>query len=258
MKKIKITLLILLCLLVLSLVGCAKKGLVDGSGGFPYYSYSDVASKEVGGDGDLEWSETEPSDGDRENQKMISPGQLTVCAYDDNAKWEYYQSLITRGQETGAFFDYQEKYKLANNRIKLTIKDKAIAKISLLNDNDEVEFTTFSDNFGNAYLFNSEKRDTYKVKVTYTKDNEQVEKVLEVSDNSELDLETEKKNNSVMQLMFVIDTTGSMGDEITYLQSEVKDVIQRIKSQNDNITINSEEVKKNNCLFGINPVPRSI
>ena len=234
MKKIKITLLILLCLLVLSLVGCAKKGFSDG-GRMPSYYSSDVVSKEVGADGDLEWSE-EGHD-DSKNQERISPGQLTVCAYDDNAKWEYYQSLITRGQEEGAFFYYQEKYKLANNRIKLTIKDKVIAKISLLNDNDEVEFTTFSDNFGNAYLFNSEKRDTYKVKVTYTKDNEQVEKVLEVSDNGELDLETEKKNNSVMQLMFVIDTTGSMGDEITYLQSEVKDVIQRIKSQNDNITI---------------------
>lgn len=234
MKRIKITLLILLCLLVLSLVGCSKKGLVDGSGGFHYYSYSDVSTKETG---DLEWAEEGPSDDDSKNQEKILPGQLTVCAYDDNANWDYYQSLITRGQETGAFFDYQEKYKLSNNRIRLTIKDKVIAKISLLNDNDEVEFTTFSDNFGNAYLFNSEKRDTYKVKVTYTKDNEQVEKVLEVSDNSELDLETEKKNNSVMQLMFVIDTTGSMGDEITYLQSEVKDVIQRIKTQNDNITI---------------------
>lgn len=234
MKRIKITLIILLCLLALGLVACAKKGYSDGGGGFSYseaYYKSDAVTKDVG-DTDEDGSSDKSDQG-----RVLLPGQLTACAYSDNERWDYFQSLITKGQQEGAFFTYQEKYKLASNRIKLNVKDKVVAKFSLLDDNDQVEFTTFSDNFGNVYLFNNEKRDTYKVKINYTKDNEQVEKILEVSDDSEIDLEVEKTNNNVIQLMFVIDTTGSMGDEIRYLQSEVKDVIQKIKAKNDDITI---------------------
>lgn len=38
-----------------------------------------------------------------------------------------------------------------------------------------------------------------------------------------------------LDLMFVVDTTGSMGDEIEYLQEELKDVINRVKEDNSNI-----------------------
>ena len=240
MKRIKITLILLLCLLVLCFVGCAKKDFSGPSAAGGLYapdSYSYGTSPALKESGDILEGEEGEKVEDTEEQQEIKAGQLTVCAYDDNEKWQYYQSLITRGQTEGAFYAYQNKYKLASNRIKLSIKDKVNVKISLLNDADEVEFSTFSDNFGNAYLFNSEVRETYKIKVSYLQDNVLVEKVMEVSDNQEIDLEIEKKNNNVIQLMFVIDTTGSMGDEIRYLQSEVRDVIQKVKEKNDNITI---------------------
>lgn len=37
--------------------------------------------------------------------------------------------------------------------------------------------------------------------------------------------------------MFVCDTTGSMGDELSYLQAELMDIIQRVKKQNGNIPL---------------------
>jgi len=155
MKRIKITLIILLCLLTLGLVACAKKGYSDGGGGFSYseseaYYKSDAVTKDVG-DTDEDGSSDKSDQG-----RVLLPGQLTACAYSDNERWDYFQSLITKGQQEGAFFTYQEKYKLASNRIKLNVKDKVVAKFSLLDDNDQVEFTTFSDNFGNVYLFNNE------------------------------------------------------------------------------------------------------
>ncbi|MDR0918391.1 MAG: VWA domain-containing protein [Oscillospiraceae bacterium] len=44
-------------------------------------------------------------------------------------------------------------------------------------------------------------------------------------------------NSSKLDLMFMIDTTGSMGDELSYLQSELTDVIQRIRTDNGQLPI---------------------
>ena len=45
-----------------------------------------------------------------------------------------------------------------------------------------------------------------------------------------------------LDLMFMIDTTGSMGDELVYIQSEVVDILNRVKEfntyDNDNNFIN--------------------
>lgn len=42
---------------------------------------------------------------------------------------------------------------------------------------------------------------------------------------------------SSLDLMFVIDTTGSMGDELNYLKVELEDIITRVKQQNGNIPV---------------------
>jgi hypothetical protein len=43
---------------------------------------------------------------------------------------------------------------------------------------------------------------------------------------------------SALDLMFVIDTTGSMSDELSYLQAELANVIQRVKDTNSQIPVN--------------------
>ena len=54
----------------------------------------------------------------------------------------------------------------------------------------------------------------------------------------EIKLNNSEKAQSVLDLMFVIDTTGSMGDEIRYLKSEISDVIGKISNNNPNYKIN--------------------
>lgn len=49
--------------------------------------------------------------------------------------------------------------------------------------------------------------------------------------------ESECENAKILDLMFVVDTTGSMSDEITYLQAELKDVIRQIQAKNPEVTI---------------------
>ena len=51
----------------------------------------------------------------------------------------------------------------------------------------------------------------------------------------ELGLSEEKKTTD--DLMFTVDTTGSMGDEIYYLQEELQDVIKRVQNDTANIPV---------------------
>ena len=165
-------------------------------------------------------------------------GQLTVKAYNDNENWDYYKSLITKGQEKdGEFKRYQDKYNLANNRVKLSFKGVSNIKVTLLNDESEAEFIAYSDATGNVYLFNNTERDTYKVRIEYNRDGNNINEVKEVKDNDEIDLGVQNQKNNIIQLMFVIDTTGSMGDEIAYIQAEIIDIIRRVKEDNNQITI---------------------
>ena len=85
-------------------------------------------------------------------------------------------TVRTRGQEKdGEFMGYQARYNLANNRIKLSFKGLSNVKVTLLDNNQNEEFVAYSDALGYAYLFNSEERDNYTVKVEYT---------IEVTNNS--------------------------------------------------------------------------
>ncbi|AUW57573.1 hypothetical protein C1T17_05120 [Sphingobium sp. SCG-1] len=45
------------------------------------------------------------------------------------------------------------------------------------------------------------------------------------------------KQVSALDLVLVLDTTGSMGDEISYLQSELDSIVTRVKSQVRNVDL---------------------
>ena len=250
MKKIRVLLIALLLFMSAFLFACSEKDFggwskadddrgtaeiapsIDGGG---WYSKGDTYT-EAGGkiDGGYSGDTIDVPGGEPgTNNERPKAGQLTVCAYNDNDNWNFLQSLLVKGQEKdGLFYDYQNQFKLINNRISLKIKNGNNVKVELLADN-KVEYTAYADASGQVYLFNKEVRDKYSVKVYY--DNK--EEMFEVSDNDELDLSLTNNLNDKIQLMFVVDTTGSMGDEISYLKSEIQDVIERVKKDNDNISV---------------------
>lgn len=257
MKTKKLLLVLFLMIFVLLFSACAKSNkdmsgeyysresddVYSVPGGYSGYKGDSGTSTEVmPSEGGYEVVPGGTTDGDDKttssSNNLPRSGQLTVKAYNDNANWDYYKSLITRGQEKdGEFMGYQARYNLANNRIKLSFKGLSNVKVTLLDNNQNEEFIAYSDALGYAYLFNSEERDNYTVKVEYTRDGNNISEIKEVKDNDEIDLGIENKLNNIIQLMFVIDTTGSMGDEISYLQAEIIDIIQRIKEDNNQITI---------------------
>ena len=205
-------------------------GHTDVDGYVPGGDY-DYAGEAVGG-GEATPGEGEEEKNEEEEQVKVPAGQLTCSALDDNAHYPFWKSLMTSTQEgKGPFQQYYEDFEFkTKNRLELTINNGNNVSVQIKNDAN----STLVDNFHKAYLFPKEELEEYSVTISYIDKNnaeQSVEKI--VKDGDTIDLENEFTLSNNLQIMFVIDATGSMGDEITYLKAEIDDVIERVSKKNE-------------------------
>ena len=181
----------------------------------------------------------EPGDG---NYNYPKAGQLTACALFDAQYYPYWQSLLMNQEENkGVFNKYY--FNPANGffsqkRIKINLGEKVTAAVSLY-DQDNLVTKVISTKDGVAYLY-GDKLEGNTIKVEYLVDNNLVTKNFDYNGEEEvsfvLDDYVENKADEI-DIMFVIDTTGSMGDEIRYLQAEIDNVINTVQAENENTLI---------------------
>lgn len=239
MKKISGFLAIVLILsVVLSLYSCASPMMGDA---IPPMGGS---SMEGAGEGSSE-------DGDEtgeENEPIHLPaGMITAGAWNDNDNYSMWAALFDQAESeedyNGKFFEYSSSEKSwgfnSLNRIKVSVTSdgnpvSGASVIAYDKDNKRI-FSAVSDAQGNAYLFVTSEEGTVYVNSgssSVTKTFSSDERELEV----ELKSFEEKKN--IIEIMFVVDVTGSMGDEIRYLKAEIADVISKISKADPQTVIN--------------------
>lgn len=192
-----------------------------------------------------------PSDGTEyapSDSKNNSAGQMTAGAHNDNDYYSDWLALFYNGQgeeESGKFakLNGAELFDLDSlNRVKVTVQNDdgapiPEAAVACVNG-DETLFEAVTDNNGVAYLF--PKNDgTVTVKV-HSGENTIVKSGEYDAENRELTIsvgELSQEKTKLIQLMFVIDATGSMGDEMSYLKTELGDVIKRVVEKNTDVKI---------------------
>lgn len=200
-------------------------------------SYYDAAEADGISGESCEPIRIEPSCEPYEPKQQIQPraGLLTGGEWNDNKNFDFWSELL--GQRSGwtVMSDTWGLYTL--NRIKVHVTDeKGDAKnitVTLEGDNGVI-WTAVTDNTGTAYLFHSVNPTVKQLpKKLSVKQNGQILGEFECNGKSEAELvinaETAPARN--LDLMFVIDSTGSMGDEISYLKSELTGVIERIAGE---------------------------
>ena len=232
----------LLPTILLALTGCSSiKGTTNlvsdfkaGSGGYaPDDTFGADTGYAEGGesysDGSPEGSgETEPTTNQNQGPKA---GQLTCSALDDNKYYDYWKSLGNSTQEgKGIFQSYKENFAFNTyNRLDLTITNGNNVSVKVKGDT----YATKVDNLHKAYLFPQVEQENYTVEISYL-DSNNTQQTLEreVKDGDTIDLENTFTISNNIEIMFVIDATGSMGDEMNYIKSEIDDVISRVKEAN--------------------------
>ena len=232
MKKKIILLTSIFLMLSMFLASCSSGAEYDGGAtkGEGYYGGAPVAPGDVS-----------DQTGQQDQNKDVAPGQLTACAYNDNDNYSYWQGLISSNQEGKgqfALFNDQSSFR-TENRIRIKVPTNMDVLVHLVNDNQVVLFTAVPDASGVAYLYPSTLQESYNICLEYVKvGEEEVTKQYEVvSEDTEYVIDATYNKQDLIQLMFVIDTTGSMGDEIRYLKSEIIDIIAQVKNEYSNSMI---------------------
>lgn len=189
-------------------------------------------------------AKTDIVDKPQEKEEVLpKAGQLTAGEANDFSKWNYWMDIAVPALER-----YKNEWKFFPERrvsVQLVNKNKKPVvgeKLKLVNDKNEVVWESVTDNLGNAELWinpitNSEQNiGKYILK-------DQSNNI--ISNNPK---EFKKGQNLIvvdkpciekraLDLAFVVDATGSMGDEIAYLQSELLDVLKKVESNLKNTKV---------------------
>ena len=167
-------------------------------------------------------------------------GLLTAGEWCDNKDYEFFTNLFTDER----WAPYVELYGLAPvERYVVTVADAngepaRSVTVTLTDADGNALASAVTDHTGTAYLFAMNKtiaeRAAFVTTETYDGLGAPITET-EAGLGAALVLPAEKP--TVLDLMFVIDTTGSMWDELAYLQVELADVVARVEAENPDMTI---------------------
>lgn len=182
---------------------------------------------------------------------------LTASRLNDNLDFDDWLKV----RENFKGYDYGIS---ATNRYKVTVKDnedKAVknAKVTLFQEGKEIA-KAVTDNKGVAYLFCNLHNEGQKPdKVTVELKGKIVEEVWD--DQTETTIKADFEKNAVydLDIMFMIDTTGSMGDELNYLKYQTNSMLQSLPTQlNTNISVNFYRDYEDEYVVKSNPFTSSL
>ncbi len=177
------------------------------------------------------------TEGDKNEGQKYEAGLMTAGAHNDNLYYDLYKSLFFKGQtdaENGKFLSFtgEKSWGLDTlNRIKVTVTngDDVVcnAKVVFTDGEGNMIYGAQTDSSGVAYLFGNNSGGTVTV---YSGTAENSVSVLSEDDSVEVTLSDSDEKAKAIEIMLVVDVTGSMGDELRYLKNELGDVVNRIAS----------------------------
>ena len=225
----KIFLIGLSALIVLSLAACSAKG------GYSWGPRPSYTPDESAGGGDYE------GDGDYEGGNTQSPirKQLTAGEWRDSDDYDFWLSLFVGSEQDGETYDNSSRGVFSGylssprgldtqsmHAVRVTSDAKPVggAKVKLYSGG-EVIFEAVSDNEGKAFVFGEEADEVEVSSGKYS-----VRQAIAEDGVTEVALEDYTKTANVVDIVIVVDTTGSMGDEIGFLKKEIDGIVRRLRS----------------------------
>lgn len=169
------------------------------------------------------------------------PGLLTAGEWCDNLNFAFFTDVLQRQD----WSEYPVRYQLTiARRVAVTVlntQNEPLANVPVVwnGENGQEVYRAVTDASGLAYLFALSEEQAQGGTVTASSDG--VEQSLPVPDGEDtlrivMDAGADYSVGT-LDLMFVIDTTGSMADELSYLQTELEDVIRSVSTAHPNTRI---------------------
>ena len=183
------------------------------------------------------------------SQGGIQPqgGLVTAGEWNDLDNWDFYQKTLMKEPFKG-FPDDWQMYTNHRIAVALTAKNKPAANATVtLFRNDTPIWTAKTDNLGRAELWVGafQKEKELNTALLRLKVNEQWVSTAAISETQvnhiALD-ETLPSPTNLVQIAFMVDATGSMGDELEFLKMDLKKVINEVQKTNTQLKISTATV----------------
>lgn len=180
------------------------------------------------------------------NSSGNQTGIITAGEWNDIENWDFWLGLQTK-KELNELADTWKMF--TDNRIAVLVKNgnTVVANANIeLRKNNVVVWSAKSDNLGTAQLwigFDQKLQDPDLSNYTLLVNGTTVQENIKLIDEgvNEIQTNTSTSQNSI-ELAFIVDATGSMGDEIDFLKDDLKDVLQRVKNENSNQSLRTATV----------------
>lgn len=197
--------------------------------------------------------------------QLPEAGQLTAGEWNDNLNWGFFTNLVNSQAIGFPSFGIDPRFRTA---VTVTTADGAAvpnAKVRLLDADGKVIWNAVADKNGTAYLFGQNgvkvevvsggATSTFEVKAL-TSD----EQSGEMSGSREVSavIEDAGKLYKETEIMFIVDTTGSMGDEMTFLQSEFSAITQAVGTDNIKYAVNFYRDEGDDYVVKTNPFTSNV
>jgi hypothetical protein len=192
-------------------------------------------------------TETATTDESLPDEPEERAGQLTAGEWSDLKNWNFWLRSIDT-----AFSTYHKNWKYNfDDRYSVQVVGSenqpiADAQVRLVATDGSFVWESRTDNHGNAELWSGLFGAKYTNLVFKVLHNGKTfdfknAKTFKTSVNT-LKINASCSALTGLDIAFVVDATGSMGDEIAYLKSEVVDVIRRVKMNNQSLDIRTASV----------------
>ena len=208
--------------------------------------YDDVAMERIEA-GSI--SESEPAIGDPrvsgpKSSKRPNAGQLTAGEWNDLDNWNFWHKSLTED----AYASIRDVWKMyPTTRYSVFVQNEDGIPMPnaevLLTQGGKTVWAAKSDNKGKAELWanmfqKNGSIDGLKITVNHNGHSISERRISPYGNGiNTFTVSSPCKSPTNVDVMFAVDATGSMGDEIDYLKSELKDVMQRIKKDNEKLNI---------------------
>ena len=185
----------------------------------------------------------------KDGQGGIQPqgGLVTAGEWNDLDNWDFYQKTLMKEPFKG-FPDDWQMYTNHRIAVAITAKNKPAANATVtLFRNDNPIWTTKTDNLGRAELWVGafQKEKELNTALLRLKVNEQWVSTATISETQvnriALD-EALPSPTNLVQIAFMVDATGSMGDELEFLKMDLKKVINEVQKTNTQLKISTATV----------------
>ncbi len=183
------------------------------------------------------------------NQTNTKPGTITAGEWNDLQNWDFWKKIFEK--------DYinLKSYWTINpfNRVSVLVKDNNSLPLAgievILFYKKEKQWVAQTDNYGMAELFLKTNDTSFMIinsaelSLEIDNGNKKVTNVLlfEKGINT-IKLTSNSNIQDKLEVCFVVDATGSMGDELEFLKVELVDVIRQVQSDNPKTTILTSSV----------------